>query len=167
MEIYKINHVYFKYNEEEKEEFLKNIAGIYAVSDFETIAEKESDIARILFKEPKMDKGVSRHTYTYHVHVNLDSAAQFEFNQYPKFVKNKEGKVGILIGHYDIGWTLLFPSDPARFKVTVSQTKSTYSHNTKRYTDTVTSFSRSFNDLFEELDKPKLSVRERFIQSLK
>lgn len=82
-------------------------------------------------------------------------------------MKNKEGKVGILIGHYDIGWTLLFPSDPARFKVTVSQTKSTYSRNTKRYTDTVTSFSRSFNDLFEDLNEPKLSVHERFVQSLK
>lgn len=167
MEIYKINHVYFKYNEKEKEEFLQNIAGIYSVSDLEIIAEKESDIARILFKEPKMDKGISRHTYSYRVHVNLDSAAQFEFNQYPKFVKNKEGKVGILIGHYDIGWTLLFPSDPARFKVTVSQTKSTYSPKTKRYTDTVTNFSRSFNDLFEDLNEPKLSVHERFVQSLK
>ena len=152
MEIYKINHVHFQYDEKEKEEFLNNIAGIYSVSDFETIAEKESDITRILFKEPKMDKGVSRHTFTYRVYVNLDSAAQFEFNQYPKFVKNKEGRVGLLVGHYDIGWVLLFPEDPA-----------TYSRNTKRYTDTVTSFSRGFYDL----DKPKLSVREQFIQSLK
>lgn len=163
MAIYKINHHNFQYNEKEKEEFLQNIAGIYSVSDFETIAEKESDIARILFKEPKMDKGVSRHTFTYRVYVNLDSAAQFEFNQYPKFVKNKEGRVGLLVGHYDIGWVLLFPEDPARFKVVVKETKSTYSRNTKRYTDTVTNFSRGFYDL----DKPKLSVREQFIQSLK
>lgn len=163
MEIYKINHFNFQYNEKEKEEFLQHIAGIYSVSDLEIIAEDYSDIARTLFKEPKMDKGISRHTYTYRVCVNLDSAAKFEFNQYPKFVKNKEGKVGLLVGHYDIGWTLLFPSDPTRFKVTVSQTKSTYSRNTKRYTDTVTNFSRGFDDL----DKPKLSVRERFIQSLK
>lgn len=163
MEIYKINHTYFKYDEKEKEEFLQHIAGIYSVSNLEAISEKGSEIAHILFKEPKMDKGVSRHTYTYRVYVNLDSAAQFEFNQYPKFVKNKEGKVGLLVGHYDIGWTLLFPSDPARFKVIVKETKSTYSRNTKRYTDTVTNFSRGFDDL----DKPKLSVREKFIQSLK
>lgn len=119
MEIYKINHLNFQYKENEKEEFLQNIAGIYSVSDLEIIAEKERDIARVLFKEPKADKDVSEHTYTYRVCVNLDSAAQFEFNQYPKFVKNKEGKVGLLLGHYDIGWTLLFPSDPARFKVVV------------------------------------------------
>ena len=78
-------------------------------------------------------------------------------------MKNKEGRVGLLVGHYDIGWVLLFPEDPARFKVVVKETKSTYSRNTKRYTDTVTSFSRGFYDL----DKPKLSVREQFIQSLK
>ena len=156
MEIYKINHLNYEYKEKEKEEFLKHIAGIYSVSDSEIITEKESEIARILFKEPRMDKGILRHTYTYRVHVILDSAAQFEFNQYPKFVKNKEGKVGLLVGHYDIGWTLLFPSDPSRFKVVVCETKSTYSRNTKRYTDTVTNFEQSFD-----------SLRERFIQSLK
>lgn len=156
MEIYKIKHHNFQYNEKEKEEFLKHIAGIYSVSDLEIIAEKESDIARVLFKEPRLDKDITENTYTYRVCVNLDPVAQFEFNQYPRFVKNKEGKVGLLVGHYDIGWTLLFPSDPARFKVVVSETKSTYSRNTKRYTDTVTNFEQSFD-----------SFRERFIQSLK
>lgn len=163
MEIYKINHVNFQYDEIEREEFLKLIASIHSLSELELITEDVNDIARILFKEPRMDKGISRHTYTYRVHVILDSVGKFEFNQYPKFVKNKEGKVGLLVGHYDIGWTLLFPSDPARSKVVVSETKSTYSRNTKRYTDTVTNFSRSFDDL----DKPKLSAREKFIRSLK
>ena len=156
MEIYKIGNTNFQYKENEKEEFLKHIAGIYSVSELETIAEKERDIARVLFKEPRVDEGISEHTHTHCVHVILDSAAQFEFNQYPKFVKNKESKVGLLVGHYDIGWTLLFPSDPARFKVLVSETKSTYSRNTKRYTDTVTNFEQSFD-----------SFRKRFIQSLK
>lgn len=163
MAIYKINHHNFQYNEKEKEEFLQNIAGIYSVSDLGIIAEKESDIARVLFKEPRVDKDNTEHTYTYCVHVNLDSVAQFEFNQYPKYVKNKEGKVGLLIGQYDIGWTLLFPSDPTKSKILVNTVKSTYSRNTKRYTDYTTSVTRDF----DELDKPKLSLRERFIQSLK
>lgn len=163
MAIYKINHHNFQYNEKEKEEFLQNIAGIYSVSDLEIIAEKESDIARVLFKEPRVDEGISEHTHTHCVHVNLDSACEFEFNQYPKFVKNKEGKTGLLIGHYDIGWTLLFPSDPTKSKILVNTVKSTYSRNTKRYTDYTTSVTRDF----DELDKPKLSLRERFIQSLK
>lgn len=165
MEIYKINHLNYEYKEEEKEEFLKHIAGIYSVSDSEIITEKESEIARILFKEPRMDKGISRHTYTYRVHVILDSAAQFEFNQYPRFVKNKEGKVGLLIGQYDIGWTLLFPSDPARFKVVVSKTKCENSHNTECSTDTV---KQSFNDLFNDLDthEPMIHLLEDYYGNL-
>ena len=161
MAIYKINHHNFQYNEKEKEEFLQNIAGIYSVSDLEIIAEKESDIARVLFKEPRADKDITEHTYTYCVHVNLDSVAQFEFNQYPKFVKNKEGKVGLLIGQYDIGWTLLFPSDPARFKVVVSETKCENSHNTECSTDTV---RRSFNILDD--DEPMIHLLEDYYGNL-
>lgn len=163
MEIYKINHVNFQYDETEREEFLKHIASIHSLSELELITEDVNDIAQRLFKEPKMDKGVSRHTYTHRVYVTLDSTTNFEFNQYPKFVKNKEGKTGLLIGHYDIGWTLLFPSDPTKSKILVNTVKSTYSRNTKRYTDYTTSVTRDF----DELDKPKLSLRERFIQSLK
>lgn len=161
MEIYKINHLNFQYNEKEKEEFLQNIAGIYSVSDLEIIAEKERDIARVLFKEPRADKDMSEHTYIYRVHVNLDSAAQFEFNQYPKYVKNKEGKVGLLVGQYDIGWTLLFPSDPARFKVVVSKTKCEHTHNTEHFTDTV---RRSFNILDDE--EPMIHLLEDYYGNL-
>lgn len=165
MAIYKINHHNFQYNEKEKEEFLQYFAGIYSVSDLGIIAEKESDIARVLFKEPRVDKDITEHTYTYCVHVNLDSVAQFEFNQYPRFVKNKEGKVGLLIGQYDIGWTLLFPSDPARFKVVVSETKCENSHNTECSTDTV---KQSFNDLFNDLDthEPMIHLLEDYYGNL-
>lgn len=163
MEIYKINHVDFQYDETEREEFLKHIASIHSLSELELITEDVNDIAHRLFKEPKMDKGVSRHTYVHRVYVTLDSTTNFEFNQYPKFVKNKEGKTGLLIGHYDIGWTLLFPSDSTKSKILVNTVKSTYSRNTKRYTNYTTSVTRDF----DELDKPKLSLRERFIQSLK
>lgn len=155
MEIYKIGNTNFQYKENEKEEFLKHIAGIYSVSELETIAEKERDIARVLFKEPRVDEGISEHTHTHCVHVNLDSAGGFEFNQYPKFVKSKEGKIGLLVGHYDIGWTLLFPSDPSRFKVVVSETESEFTHNTERCTDTVRqSFEAS------DIDEPMLHLLE-------
>lgn len=162
MAIYKINHHNFQYNEKEKEEFLQNIAGIYSVSDLEIIAEKESDIARVLFKEPRVDKGISENTYTYRVCVKLDPVAQFEFNQYPRFVKNKDGKIGLLFGHFDYGWTLYFAENNETSKVFVETTKSTYSRNTKRYTDRVTRYGSTF----KQLNEPKLNGRYFFIASI-
>ena len=162
MEIYKINHVDFQYDETEREEFLKHIASLHYVKTLELITDDKDRIKDELFKEERLSKNVSRHTYMTKSFVTIDGGNTFEVKGVPMFVKDKDGKIGLLFGHFDYGWTLYFAENNETSKVFVETTKSTYSRNTKRYTDRVTQYGSTF----KQLNEPKLNGRYFFIASI-
>lgn len=162
MRTYRITNHEFVYDEKEMEAFLDHIESLHYVKTLELITDDKDRIKDELFKEERLSKNVSRHTYMTKSFVTIDGGNTFEVKGVPMFVKDKDGKIGLLFGHFDYGWTLYFAENNETSKVFVETTKSTYSRNTKRYTDRVTRYGSTF----KQLNEPKLNGRYFFIASI-
>lgn len=143
------------YEEAEIDIFLNHIESIYLTRSLEKLTDNREDIKNLLFKAPRDTSGLSRHTVTQKTTITLDSNTVFTSTLFPKLIKGTCGLKGVLIGHYDYGWDLYLTSSDVIARVDIEVTKSTYSRNTKRYTDTKEFITHFLN----EIDEPKVSVK--------
>ena len=143
------------YEEAEMDIFLNHIESIYLTRSLEKLTDNREDIKNLLFKAPRDTSGLSRHTVTQKTTITLDSNTVFTSTLFPKLIKGTCGLKGVLIGHYEYGWDLYLTSSDAIARVDIDVTRSTYSRNTKRYTDTKEAITHFLN----EIDSSKVSVK--------
>ena len=135
------------YEETEIDIFLNHIESIYLTRSLEKLTDNREDIKNLLFKAPRDTSGLSRHTVTQKTTITLDSSTVFTSTLFPKLIKGTCGLKGVLIGHYEYGWDLYITSSDAIARVDIDVTRSTYSRNTKRYTDTKEAITHFLNEI--------------------